>query len=114
MHDDRPPSDASPPPIACLLDPAALAARRADLAALAARALRRIERADGVVHLHFVREAAGAVTAAVTLERQCCPFLDFAVAQPDGGDLVVSVRAPAAATAVLDDFVALPTLGEAG
>lgn len=104
MADDRPRHDASPP-LACSLDAAALAARRADLAALAARALRGVERTRDVVQLRYARDAAEAVSAAIDLERACCVFLDFAV-EVGSADVRVTVRGP---QAVLDAMIATLT-----
>ena len=94
--------------IACSLSAAELSERGDELSELAGRALAGREREDGRVRLRFRAEpgVAEQVEDLARRERECCPFLDFAV-QDGASELVLSIRAPAAAAAVLDGFAAL-------
>ena len=97
-------------PIACSLTPDALQARRDGLLrALASRASRREDLADGLA-LEFVAsgETLALVTSAIDAERQCCRFLRFRLTvEPDGGPLRLELTGPAGSrefiTALLED-----------
>ena len=94
-------------PIACTLTAADMDKRRAELGALGAAALVAVEHHGERAVLRFrpspgIRERLAAVVAA---EAECCPFFDIALGNEE--DLVLlTVRAPAGAEALLADLVA--------
>jgi hypothetical protein len=84
-------------PVACTLTPEAARIRRAALLpGLLARAVERVERADG----YRIRFAADgdilpAIAQTVDAERQCCRFLRFQVTvEPDGGPIWLDLIGP--------------------
>lgn len=94
-------------PIACSLDAQSLSTRLAEIADVGGRALLDTRTSDGEAVLRF---AAGAgirprLEAIVAAEQECCAFMAFQLAQ-DGDELVLTVRAPADAQLVLEDFAA--------
>ncbi|MDX6668970.1 MAG: hypothetical protein QOK04_2350 [Solirubrobacteraceae bacterium] len=101
-------SQAKELPLACSLPAPDLAERREEIGELLRRSLIGSEREPQHLRLHFDRSpsVADAVNDLVRRERECCPFLDFTV-EDGASDLVLSIRAPADATAVLDGFAAL-------
>jgi hypothetical protein len=93
--------------IACTLDRAELIERGRLVAALAARGLVRHARTQDLVELYFMRDVdvRRDLEAFIELERRCCPFLRFTLAE-DGGEVLLRVAAPAGAGAVLDALYA--------
>lgn len=82
-------------PMACSLDDEALAARRADWRSLARDALLRSNASPGRVEMTYrwEEDVEGAVRRLIQAERECCPFLDFALRR-DGDLLHLSVTSP--------------------
>jgi hypothetical protein len=95
-------------PLACSLSGAELAARRREIREVVARALIGSERGRADLRLRFARSPSvvDAVEDLVRRERECCPFLHFEIIE-GASELVLSIRAPAGAAAVLDEFAAL-------
>ena len=88
----------SDPPIACSLDPAALASRRAGLLAeLLRESTSRIELPDGCRFTFAASsETLALVTRAIDAERQCCRFLTFHLTVTANlGEFVVELTGPA-------------------
>jgi hypothetical protein len=92
-------------PLACTLDTAALAGRKARWEALYDRALLRAERAGRRLTLRFA--AADGVAAElhelVGLEADCCAFLEMRVEQA-AGEVALAIAAPPGAETALDAF----------
>ena len=63
-------------------------------------------RADGVVHLEFAADLVDEVHEFVGDESRCCSFYEFVVEERDGA-VHLTVRAPAAAQALLDGLHAV-------
>jgi hypothetical protein len=82
-------------PIACSLDAAALGKRGAEWRALAERALIEAELEGGAAQQRYRREpgVAEELRRLVTLEGECCPFLDFEVAEEDA-EILLRVSGP--------------------
>jgi hypothetical protein len=101
-------SEAKELPLACSLPAYDLAERREEIGELLRRGPIGRERRARTLRLHFDRSpsVADAVHDLVRRERECCPFLDFTV-EDGASELVLSIRAPAEAAAVLDGFAAL-------
>jgi hypothetical protein len=87
-------------PIACMLAPGDLPARRDWIAALNARALVGHRQSGRVLELRYRATAKPDVRTLAERERACCPFLDFARGdEPDG--IVLTISAPERADAFL-------------
>ena len=83
-------------PIACTLGDDELRDRRAWIAELTRDALRRHQRDDLVLYLYYLPDAAIRVHEMVRLERACCAFLTFEIAErPD--HVLLTIAAPEAA-----------------
>lgn len=84
-------------PIACTLDPAALAARREGLLAqLLQRAGARHETEHGY-RLEFAArgDILDSIARTVEAERHCCRFLRFQITvEPDGGPIALDLAGP--------------------
>ena len=85
-------------PVACSLDPGALAARREGLLCeLVRRAYTRQDLANGL-RLSFATtdDTFGLVMRTVDLERRCCRFLRFQITvEPEAGPISVELTGPA-------------------
>ena len=94
-------------PIACTLPPADLAARKDDLAAFAAQALRSREPLPGGARLRFSgdEETAQRLRAIVAAESDCCAFLSFDLKAEDGL-LRLDVTGPADAQPIIAELFA--------
>jgi mercuric ion transport protein len=89
--------------VACVLDGRAYRTRVARIHALMDQALIARERLELSVRMRF-RRAAGVeadLEELVALERQCCPFLAFAV-EKRSGEMVLTISGPESASALLD------------
>jgi hypothetical protein len=104
-YNQRVMTEAKELPLACSLPVHDLAERREEIGELLRRGLIGSEREPHSLRLHFDRSPsiADAVHDLVRRERECCPFLDFVIAERSSG-LTLSIRAPAEAAAVLDGF----------
>ena len=92
-------------PLACTLEGAAFAERRARWEALSERALAGRERTPGGVLLRY-RAAPGVVDELhelVRLEGDCCAFLDLRLRE-DGAEHLLEVSGPPEATEVIEAF----------
>ena len=92
-------------PLACTLEGAALAERRARWEALSERALAGRERTPGRVLLRY-RAAPGVVDELhelVRLEGHCCAFLDLRLRE-DGASLALEISGPPEAAEVIEAF----------
>jgi hypothetical protein len=98
-------SHANELPLACSLPADGLAERRAEIGELLRRGLISSQRQEHSMTLSFAPSpaVADAVHDLVRRERECCPFLAFTVEESPAA-LVLSIRAPAGAAAVLDAF----------
>jgi hypothetical protein len=100
--------DEPDPPVACTLDPSALAARRAGLLAdLLRGATWHDELPDG---RRFTfdpsSETLDLITRAIDAERQCCRFLTFQLTvEPNLGAFVLELTGPAGTRAFLGDLL---------
>lgn len=96
------PTTASGAPIACSLPPGQYRARTAELAALAARALRSRAPIDGGERLVFGGDdgVERELRAAIAAEARCCSFLTMRL-ERSGGQLTVDVTGPAEAQPVI-------------
>ena len=96
------------PPIACSLDPASMAARRAGLLAdLLRQARTRDDLADGM-RLTFEPSSTtlDVIARTIDAERQCCRFLRFELAvEPDLGRFVLELTGPPGTGDFLRDLV---------
>ena len=94
-------------PIACTLSATDLRERLAEMAAIGRAALIGAER-DGtraVLRFRPVDETRRRLEAVVAAEAECCAFLDIALGNEE--DLVLlTIRAPSGAEALLDELVA--------
>ena len=101
--------DTTPPdvPIACTLDARELAGRTAELAALAARALRRREPTPTGERFVFAdtAETERELRAAIAAEARCCAFLTMDLRRRDDG-LVLDVAGPRDARPVIAELFA--------
>ena len=96
----------APPALACSLAPAALESRKDEIDRLLSAHLIEQERVQGAVRLRFrplpaVREA---VADLVRRERECCPFLGFAL-EDRADSLVLQVSAPEPVDELLGPFL---------
>ena len=93
-------------PLACTLDGAALAERRARWEALSERARAGGERTPGGVLLRY-RPEPGVVDELrelVRLEGDCCAFLEL-ILRDEGAEVLLEVSGPPEAAEVIDAFV---------
>lgn len=81
------------PAIACTLDFQDIAQRLARVRQLAQRSLLRHRLEGNTLHLAYQAGAGDEVRAIVELERVCCAFLDFNVAQSKD-EIVLSIQVP--------------------
>lgn len=93
--------------IACTLSGDDYQKRLAAIAKLAGHALRRFERDDLRLTLHYDITAAARVRAMVTEEQACCGFLTFELDEEDANEVRVSIRAPDEARLVADEIFAV-------
>jgi hypothetical protein len=100
-------ANAEPVPIACSLGAEAATQRGREWSALISRALiSRSDIAGGVrVELRHFPGVRGEVEQLVAGERVCCPFLAIGIEMTNAA-LVLTVTAPAAGAAVLDELFA--------
>ena len=90
------------PPIACTLTAADLRDRQAAWAKLLGSGLVDRDRVAGGIRLHAASGAADAVIELIDLERECCAWIQFAVARdPIGGEAEVLLTAEGEGEAVL-------------
>jgi arsenite methyltransferase len=103
----RKPSSSGPPPIACSLEPGALADRLAEISAVGAQALIGANSRSRPARLRFRAGAdvRGRLAAIVAAEARCCPFLDLRLADEDDGTVLL-IDAPPGAEPIVDDLVA--------
>lgn len=89
-------------PIACTLTGAEYRGRTADLAALAASALRTREPTDAGERLTFAAdpETERALHAAIAAEAECCPFLRMDL-ERSGDRLVLEIGGPSEARPII-------------
>lgn len=94
-------------PIACILTPDGMTARRALIDALAADGLLdRTATESGLrVRLHGTPDVERRARELVAAESICCAFLDFELSH-ESGDLVLDISGPEAARPVIDMFFA--------
>lgn len=94
-------------PIACTLSAAGYARRRAELSALAARALRSREATPDGERLVFAADAGTErdLRAAVAAEAECCGFLRMELRRGDDG-LVLDIAGPRDARPVIAELFA--------
>jgi len=96
------------PPIACSLDPASLAARRAGLLGdLLRRAASRDPLADGF-RFTFApsSDTLALITRAIDAERQCCRFLAFHLTvEADLGEFALDLTGPSGTREFLSDLL---------
>jgi hypothetical protein len=93
--------------IACLLDRESFLARLEVISTLNSEALLRRERQDKVLHLAYRNQGTveTRVRELAVLEKQCCPFFDFAVSV-EGDEVRLVVTAPEEGVALLDEVFA--------
>ena len=93
--------------VACSLAATAAAQTGRDWAALLARALiARTRDVDGLrVELQSLPGVRGELERLVAVERDCCPFMAIDIRMHDAA-IVLTVTAPAAAAAILDEVFA--------
>jgi hypothetical protein len=91
-------------PLACTLDPAAIAERSELLSDLAANHLLAATRTSAALELRFSshHSALERIERMVELERRCCPFLQFSIVSSD--DVLLTIETEAEAEAYLDDL----------
>lgn len=80
-------------PIACTLDFRDMALRLARIRRLTQRSLLRHRLEGNTLNLAYHVDASNEVRSIIELERVCCAFLEFEVAQSDD-EIVLSIRAP--------------------
>jgi hypothetical protein len=100
--------------IACFLDGTAYRGRVARIRGLMEHALIARERLETSVRMRF-RRAAGVETSLkelIALERECCPFLTFAL-DTMPGEMVLTISGPEHAAALFDDVFGGTAAGEA-
>ena len=92
-------------PLACTLEGAAFAERRARWGALSQRALAGRERMPGGVRLRYRAEpgVGDELRELVRLEGDCCAFLEMRL-RDDGAGLVLEVSGPPEAAEVVEAF----------
>jgi DNA-binding transcriptional MerR regulator len=91
-------------PIACTLEPGAMADRLADWSSVLGRVQARVAMVDGGVRLEFDEDVdVGVLAHLVAAERHCCAFLSFALTLDDRGT-GLEVRAPEAAAGIVADL----------
>jgi hypothetical protein len=92
-------------PLACTLEAAAFAERRARWEALSQRALAGRERTPGGVRLRYRAEpgVGDELSELVRLEGECCAFLEMRL-RDDGAGLVLEVSGPPEAGEVIEAF----------
>jgi hypothetical protein len=84
-------------PIACTLDPAALAARRQGFLADLLRHVEehRVEANTYLLRFPSTDDTLAAIARAVDAERQCCRFVRFRITvEPDGGPIWHELSGP--------------------
>ena len=89
------------PPIACALAPGDYMARLAWIAELTGDGLRRTERRDLELELHYAVETADRVREMVRKERACCAVLTFDL-QETSEEIRLIIRAPEEARGAVD------------
>jgi hypothetical protein len=99
-------------PIACDMSTASdtPAERLAEYRRLFERSLLRRERRDGAVVFVFRADSAPQVADLARREAECCPFLEYRL-EPLGDQVIWTIADPegrASASAILDEFYALP------
>jgi hypothetical protein len=92
-------------PIACSLGPDQLSGRADAWRQLAERALIEAKRSEAAAVQRYRREVGveTKLRELVRREAECCPFLDFELAD-EGDALVLTITGPADAAAVIDLF----------
>jgi hypothetical protein len=94
----------SEPPIACSLSPGELADRKEEWTALRNGA-REVTSIPEGVRLRLAEGASATIVAdLVARELACCPFFDFSLHVSRDG-VVLEVRAPEAARAIVDELL---------
>jgi len=96
------------PPVACSLDLAALAARRAGMLADFVRLADSRERLPDGQRLTFAASAAvlDAIVRTIDAERQCCRFLTFQLTVgPNLGAVVLDLTGPPGTPELLADLI---------
>src|SRR4051794_8311030 len=96
---------ATPLPIVCTLDAAALRDRRAELAAIGAEGLVAARFDAGGAQLRFRPSVAQRLDAVVAAERECCAWLGLDLARVDG-ELELTLAATPDAQPALREFAA--------
>ena len=94
--------------VACTLDPAGRAARKAGLLAeLLRQATSREDLTDGYRFTFAPSgERLALIAQAIDAERQCCRFLRFQLTvEPAGGAVILELTGPQGTREVLDDFL---------
>ena len=84
-------------PPTCALEPNALKTRVQQISALARESLRESRRVGAKLELVFDASAAPQVRRLVTMERECCGFLDFKLEDGVGGFVELTISGPATA-----------------
>lgn len=94
-------------PIACRLEPGTLRARRDALLPGIVVHAEHIEPIDGGFRLRFADATLLTMVASVVeAERQCCPFLAFALTvAPAGGPMSLDITGPAGTQEFLSDLL---------
>jgi hypothetical protein len=94
--------ESPPTPIACTLTAADLRDRQGAWAKLLSSGLVDRDRVAGGIRLHAARGAAAALIELIDLERECCPWIQFAVTRdPIAGEADVFLTAEGEGEAVL-------------
>jgi hypothetical protein len=88
----------------CSLGPEELRERLAEIRALTRWRLRERMREGLRLMLAYDGEAEQEVRTLVSLERQCCTFLDFAM-HSEGGRFIVTIAVPAAAARSIEEIL---------
>jgi hypothetical protein len=93
-------------PIACSLGAAELPRRIATIGAIGRAHLRDVHAERSRAVLRFDSEARVPLAAVVAAEAECCAFLAMTLSDAPGGELALTIEAPAGAEGVMHDLVA--------
>jgi hypothetical protein len=90
-------------PVACTLEPGAMADRMAEWAGVLASARRRVDIADGV-RIEFSPDVdLGEVGRLIGAEQRCCAFFNFSLTV-DATGIALEVQAPELAAEMISDL----------
>jgi hypothetical protein len=101
----------STPPMACSLRPGEFNARQERIASLARRSLLHQHQDGRTLTVRYARSVSMELRELVTLERECCAFLQFQLHE-DGDAIELQITAPreaeASAAPLFSAFIATP------